>query len=98
MIRPKQRRRWLQFSLKSLLLVFLVLASFLAGRVSVTRKFEQLQAEAECQRAIAEMNQQRAMEAVYRYQVQLAARELTEIASDAVRQRLLQRATEHALP
>ncbi len=94
MIRPKQRRRWLQFNLKSLLLVFLVVASFLAGRVSVTRKLERRQAEAERQRAIAEMNQQRAVEAVYQYQVQLAERALTETASDAVRQRLLQRATE----
>ena len=92
--KPEKRRRSLQFSLKSLLLVFLVVASFLAGRVSVTRKFEKMRVEAERQRAVAEMNQKRALEATYRYQIQLAEKALAAPASDAVRQLLLQRTRE----
>ncbi len=36
----RSRRRWTQFSLRNLLILTLVVASFLAGRVSVQRELE----------------------------------------------------------
>ena len=38
------RRRWTQFSLRGLLILMLVVASFLAGRVSVQRELKRLKA------------------------------------------------------
>ena len=36
----RSRRRWTQFSLRTLLIITLVVASFLAGRLSVQRELE----------------------------------------------------------
>ena len=48
----RSRRPWLQFSLRSLLLLMLVTASFFAGRMSLKRELERVRAvEAEARRA-----------------------------------------------
>ncbi len=88
------RREWPQFSLKSLLLVFLVVASFFAGRLSIATKVQQMRQESERQRAMAEMHQQRAVDAIYRYQTQLAEKALADQATHSVREQLLLQAQE----
>ena len=69
-MKPASRRPWLQFSLRSLLLVMLAVASFFAGRMSLRRELDRARAvEAEARRA-----QQAAMQA------EKAARYMAEIA------------------
>ncbi len=47
------RGGWFRFSLRSLFLTILVVASFFAGRVSMIPSIQQMHAEAEMQRAMA---------------------------------------------
>ena len=45
--KPKRKRRWIQFSLRSLLLVVLVVAAFLAGRTYVVEPSGQFETHRE---------------------------------------------------
>jgi hypothetical protein len=69
-MKQESRRGWLQFSLRSLLLVMLMVSCFFAGRMSLQRQLNQARAvEAEALRA-----QEAAMQAeqIARYQADLA--------------------------
>jgi hypothetical protein len=76
------RRPWLQFSLRSLLLVMLVVASFFAGRMSLRPEVERIRAlELEARRA-----HQAALEAAERALLaEMQARYQTELARAASR-------------
>ena len=65
------RGGWFRFSLRSLFLTILVVASFFAGRASMMPPIRQMRAEAEMQRAmaykqraVAEANAEKAIRAV----------------------------------
>jgi len=85
----KSSRRWMQFSLRSLLTIMLVVAAFLAGRMPVQRELERLRAIEK------DAIKQREMELVAREQAEKAlmqaeralrmAEQQRELAADATR-------------
>ena len=71
MAEKKRKRRWMQFSLRTLLTLMLVVAAFFAGRMPVQRELERLEGAVE----EAKKHQERAMKAE---QVAVEARYLAE--------------------
>ena len=63
-------RPWLQFTLRSLLVVVAIVASFLAGRASMMRAVQEARDEATLQRQRAEQNLEMAQKAIDAYYVE----------------------------
>ena len=93
------RGGWFRFNLRSLFLTILVVASFFAGRASMMPSIQQMHAEAEMQRAmahkqraVAEANADKAIQAVDALLTQQSEQSLT--VDDSLRQKLHQHSAE----
>ena len=93
---PHPKRRWLQFSLKSLLMVFLLVAAFWGGRSSVLMEVERARVEADRQQRLAEQNLIRAVDAAYQASLQAAMVEMQDTSDEQMRRILEQSRAMHA--